>query len=520
MGKKQHQSDKLYLTTKEWKDIYGGHKDDKSTRIQRAEFKRLPFTHCALSFVPFKDPVCSPEGVIFEMSAIYPYVKKHGINPVNGKKISVKDLVVLHFSKDSDGKFRCPVTYRVFTETSVIVAIRTTGNVYSMEAVEELNLKRNYLKDLLDETPFQRKDIISLQDPNDIEKFNMEKFYHVQFDTKTKAEIAEEKKLMSTPMYYINKVSGEARSVLDKLKSMEVDSEQKEVEKVADKINAAHYSQGKMAAGFTSTAFDPVTENRAEVLEDNVVRYSRVTKNGYVQIVTNYGPLNLELYCKHAPKACENFIVHCKNGYYNNTRFHRLVPEFILQGGDPTGTGKGGESIFGKPFEDEITGTYKHDKRGVLSMANKGTNTNKSQFFITLAAASHLDGKHTVFGRLVGGMDTLNIIEQIGAEPSSDEPKEPIWFMKAQVFFDPFEVAEAEVQKEREALARGEKPKNEEEEEQKKPKMKAYKSGVGKYIPPNPTAQKRPVDLSLLEGAPVQKKKIAPRSNLSDFSSW
>lgn len=89
--------------------------------------------------------------------------------------------------------------------------------------------------------------------------------------------------------------------------------------------------------------------------------------------------MNLELYCKHAPKACENFIVHCKNGYYNNTRFHRLVPEFILQGGDPTGTGKGGESIFGKAFEDEITGTYKHDKRGVLSMANKGTNTNKSQ---------------------------------------------------------------------------------------------------------------------------------------------
>lgn len=137
-----------------------------------------------------------------------------------------------------------------------------------------------------------------------------------------------------------------------------------------------------------------------------------------------------------------------------------------------------------------------------------------------MAAASHLDGKHTVFGRLVGGMDTLNIIEQIGAEPSSDEPKEPIWFMKAQVFFDPFEVAEAEVQKEREALARGEKPKNEEEEEEKKPKMKAYKSGVGKYIPPNPTAQKRPVDPSLLEVAPVQKKKVAPRSNLSDFSSW
>ena len=75
--------------------------------------------------------------------------------------MSIKDLITLTFAKDTDGQFRCPVTYRVFTETSVIVAIKTTGNVYSMEAVDELNLKRNYLKDLLNEVPFQRKDIVS-----------------------------------------------------------------------------------------------------------------------------------------------------------------------------------------------------------------------------------------------------------------------------------------------------------------------------------------------------------------------
>jgi peptidyl-prolyl cis-trans isomerase-like protein 2 len=521
MGKKQHQSDKLYLTTKEWKDLYGGHKDDKSSKIQRAEFKKLPFTHCALSFVPFKDPVCSPEGIIFEMTAIYPYVKKNGINPVNGNKMSIKDLITLHFAKDNDGAFRCPVTYRIFTETSLIVAIKTTGNVYSMEAIDELNLKRNYLKDLLNEVPFQRKDIITLQDPNDVEKFNMEKFYHVQFDTKTKTEIADEKKAMESPMYYINNVSGEARTVLDKLKTMEKEAERKEeTAKIADKINAAHYSQGKMAAGFTSTTFEPVTQNHSAVLEDNIVRYSRVTKNGYVQVITNYGPLNIELYCKIAPKACENFIVHCKNGYYNNTRFHRLVPGFILQGGDPTGTGKGGESIFGKPFEDEISGSYRHDKKGVLSMANKGTNTNRSQFFLTLDKASHLDGKHTIFGRLVGGMETLNIIEQIGTEDSSEEPREPVWFVKAEVFFDPFEIAEAEVQKQRAALQKGETLK-EETEEESKPKPKTFRAGVGKYI--NLNANKRPAakDISIKAGpSGIPKKKPALKTTLNDFSSW
>uniref|UniRef100_A0A915EGQ8 RING-type E3 ubiquitin transferase n=1 Tax=Ditylenchus dipsaci TaxID=166011 RepID=A0A915EGQ8_9BILA len=172
MGKKQHQKDKLYLTTKEWKEI-GGHKDDTSTRIQRATFKRLPFTHCALSFLPFETQRAvdfercgvHPEGIIFDLTHITPYLKKHGKNPVNGKKLSAKDLVMLNFAKDSEGNFRCPVTYRTFTATSVIVAIRTTGNVYSMEAVDELNLKRNHLKDLLTDCPFQKKDIITLQDP-------------------------------------------------------------------------------------------------------------------------------------------------------------------------------------------------------------------------------------------------------------------------------------------------------------------------------------------------------------------
>jgi peptidyl-prolyl cis-trans isomerase-like protein 2 len=120
------------------------------------------------------------------------------------------------------GNFRCPVTYRIFTPTSVIVAIQTTGNVYSMEAVDELNLKRNHMKDLLSDKPFQRKDIITLQDPTNLDKFNIEKFYHVQFDLKTKTEIEEEKREMQTPKYYLNKINNEAREALSQLEKQYV----------------------------------------------------------------------------------------------------------------------------------------------------------------------------------------------------------------------------------------------------------------------------------------------------------
>jgi peptidyl-prolyl cis-trans isomerase-like 1 len=114
-----------------------------------------------------------------------------------------------------------------------------------------------------------------------------------------------------------------------------------------------------------------------------------------------------ELYWDEAPKTCRNFAELAKRGYYNRTVFHRLIRDFMVQGGDPTGTGRGGESIYGGKFQDELTPKLKHTGAGILSMANAGPNTNGSQFFITLAPAPHLDGKHTIFGRVSKGMQTL-----------------------------------------------------------------------------------------------------------------
>ncbi|CAI5535532.1 unnamed protein product [Closterium sp. Naga37s-1] len=127
------------------------------------------------------------------------------------------------------------------------------------------------------------------------------------------------------------------------------------------------------------------------------------------------------MYHKHAPKTCRNFLELSRRGYYNGTKFHRVIKDFMAQGGDPTGTGRGGESIYGAKFEDEITRELKHTGAGVLSMANAGPNTNGSQFFLTLAPTPWLDGKHTIFGRVSHGMDVLKRLGNVQADRTDSD---------------------------------------------------------------------------------------------------
>jgi len=149
-----------------------------------------------------------------------------------------------------------------------------------------------------------------------------------------------------------------------------------------------------------------------------------------VQIDTSIGTFVVELYTLHAPKTCFNFIELVKVGYYDKTIFHRVIKDFMVQGGDPTGTGRGGESIFGGKFEDEITRDLKHTGAGILSMANSGPNTNGSQFFITLGPCPWLDGKHTIFGRVLSGM---KVVQRLGSVPTGqgDKPHADVSLFKA-----------------------------------------------------------------------------------------
>eukprot|EP01111_Echinosteliopsis_oligospora_P007463 TRINITY_DN2253_c0_g1_i1.p1 TRINITY_DN2253_c0_g1~~TRINITY_DN2253_c0_g1_i1.p1 ORF type:complete len:173 (+),score=48.05 TRINITY_DN2253_c0_g1_i1:62-580(+) len=149
-----------------------------------------------------------------------------------------------------------------------------------------------------------------------------------------------------------------------------------------------------------------------------------------VQLDTTMGSIIIELYWEHAPKTCKNYYELAKRGYYNNVPFHRIIKDFMIQGGDPTGTGRGGESIYGDKFGDEITPKLKHTGAGILSMANSGPNTNGSQFFITLAPTPWLDGKHTIFGRVAEGMC---IVRRMGIVQTggNDKPIEDVRILSA-----------------------------------------------------------------------------------------
>ncbi|MBA4251963.1 MAG: peptidylprolyl isomerase [Chlorobiaceae bacterium] len=141
-------------------------------------------------------------------------------------------------------------------------------------------------------------------------------------------------------------------------------------------------------------------------------------------VKTNMGTIEIGLYDKLTPKTVENFVGLAKKNYYNGIIFHRVIANFMVQGGDPTGTGRGGESLWGGKFNDEIHKDLVHEP-GVLSMANAGPNTNGSQFFLTLVPCPWLDGKHTVFGKVIAGLDTLQAIGNVKVGPM-DKPVEKV----------------------------------------------------------------------------------------------
>ncbi len=128
-----------------------------------------------------------------------------------------------------------------------------------------------------------------------------------------------------------------------------------------------------------------------------------------VSIETSRGTIELELFPEHAPKTVNNFLFLAGEGFYDGVSFHRVIPDFMIQGGDPTGSGMGGP---GYRFEDEFDGNPLTHETGTLSMANAGPGTNGSQFFITHGPTPHLDGRHTVFGKVVNGQDIVDAVEQ------------------------------------------------------------------------------------------------------------
>ena len=155
----------------------------------------------------------------------------------------------------------------------------------------------------------------------------------------------------------------------------------------------------------------PRNLNAAKKAQEAAEKEARMANAATIH--TTLGDIQIRLFPQQAPKAVENFTVHSKNNYYNNIIFHRVIRKFMIQTGDPLGDGTGGDSIWGKEFDGEFAPDLSHDKPYMVSMANAGPGTNASQFFITTEKAPWLDGKHTIFGRVVKGMDVVHLIENV-----------------------------------------------------------------------------------------------------------
>lgn len=503
---------------KEWTEQFGGKKEGET---KGPGFKPLPFDCCAISLTAFEDPYCTEDGNVYDLVNIVPYLKKYKKDPISGKPLASKDLIQLHFHKNTHNEYHCPITFKVFNDFTHIVAIKTSGEVYCMEAIEELNIKAKNWTDLLTQVPFTRKDIISIQDPQHLEKRNWANFLHIR-EKIEKGEIEDPDggdetsrtiNLNSTTARVIKEMA--EKEVKDKEQKKEKEDRERKKEEKKTAAPAVKSEQAVQAPSFTSSSFTAASLIPAHPADAP----GKVTKKkGYAKIRTNLGVINVELHCDLVPKACENFIGLCEAGYYNNVIFHRSIKNFMIQGGDPTGTGKGGESIWKRSFKDEFRTTLVHEGRGILAMANSGPGSNNSQFFITYKSAPWLNNKHTVFGRVVGGIETLRIMEAVPVD-DTDRPIHEIKILGTDVFVNPFAQLDEE---------KAEEIRKEEEEKRKKDDryveegrgnwysnpapapLKTTKTGIGKYLPsnlaPTPgTVQKRKAE----GGAQPPAKKTA-----------
>ncbi|KAJ7038316.1 cyclophilin-like domain-containing protein [Mycena alexandri] len=423
-------SDKLYITHAEHAGQFGSHSASIGFR-QKAEAPHpgtiTPFDCCALSFQPFTHPVCARNadgtGHVFDLINIIPWLKQHNNeHPTTKAPLNPTDLITLHYSrKEASGELHDPISFKLFSQHSHIVAIATTGNVFLAESIKGG-------RDLISDVPFKKQDVITLQNPHGL-----------------------------PPASVPNAPAVAAPVPTPKPKPAASVSTVPVKPKAAVPWNVSPYSSGLPGASLTSTSVDPQTSSSKLVWDEEELMFEDISnplkgkgkekdvgkRRAYVRVVTNLGgsSLNLELFCEKAPKTCYNFLMLAKTGKYDNCLFHRLVPGFMIQTGDPTGTGAGGASYWETPFRDEhdLKGAARHDSRGTLAMANKGPGTNGSQWYLTFKATPNLDKKHTVFGKLVGGEDVLDALEKLPLKDGTERPAKPVRITEIIIYQDPFE---------------------------------------------------------------------------------
>lgn len=313
MGKNRHSKDRLFLTATEWRGIGG-----KPTAAGPAS-QALPFDHCALSLTRFETPCCSPEGVVFDLVHIVPYLRKYKKNPVSGLPMTTDEIVRLTMHKNAEDKWHCPVTFKVFNNNSRIVANRSSGHVYSYEAVHELNVKARNMTDLMTGEPFTKADILTLYDvtsPECMALRDISTFVHTrqlreaQETTKGTASGVRHNPTTSHIMQEIAK-RGDTRETLkdieDRHRPEPYLADVKAVlalGAVTSDVDAGStFTSQKAGASLTSSAAEVSTSGETRLASAEDVRNARwkvlrkLGKKGFVQLQTTHGSLNIEVHC-------------------------------------------------------------------------------------------------------------------------------------------------------------------------------------------------------------------------------
>ncbi len=546
-------------------------------RIGSTSTRNLPFDCCALTMTPFLNPVmrvCGTNGILFENTAILPYIMKHKADPVTGLPMSSKDLITLHMDKDEDsGKWQCPVINKPFlNHTKIVAVIQNDGsnaNVYSYEAVQELNFKPKSYLDLISGEKFNKKtDVITLQDPSNQELLKLRDINHFKHTN----ALRQQNQLDDGKNDGV-RLSVTASRIIDKMKRKREQDEQKEKSKSSkdskadnkklkiytDELTGISMTSGKASGSFTSTAMNVTHDNDAreatddEILQAQFAAMKKLKKKGFVRFtIANFGQIDLEIHCDIVPKTSMNFIKLVEKGAYDGTKFHRSIRNFMIQGGKSTSARKGedGKSIWGEAFEDEFDDRLKHKGEGILAMANSGANSNARQFYITYKSAPHLDRKHSVFGRIVKGVDVLNSMEDVPTD-KKDRPCSEIRLEKAEVMYSPIEEA---VEKERVRIQKRSDAKRQEKEERHSLALglttpsqvqgativndakgeKSAATEIGRYLPKPSRSKKsskrvkhnqddRSQDAIESDSSTVPFSRLPPppkKTTFSDFSGW
>ena len=365
-------------------------------------------------------------GVIFDKFALMEHVMQFKKDPVSGDSLQLSDLIELKMDRAEEGGgggsfgWQCPVLCKKFTDYSKVVAIMNkkerVAHVLSYEALLELNYKANNMENLITGEPFSKKDVVWLQDPDNqklCQLRDISNFHHIRNMRKNDAS------RMNSGENKNIRHSVTASRVMNKIKSSRNKSENNEGNgtkrgttneteedwqskgkrlKIFSEVSSNSSARLKSTVGLTSTVMASVElseePSAKEKLETRFEAMKKLKKKGYVQLQTNIGNIMLELDCDIAPRTTTNFLGLVKEGKYNGVKFHRKIKKFMIQCGS-----KKKDSYFGGTFKDEFDDRLKHSERGILAMANAGAHTNKDQFYITFQSASHLDKKHSVFGR-------------------------------------------------------------------------------------------------------------------------